>query len=86
MARYYFNLDNSVGLVRDEEGRELPDLETAREEAIRGCRALIADDVLKGRLDLAGRIEVLDENGALLFAVRYADAVVISGTSSLVSG
>jgi hypothetical protein len=75
MPRYHFNLYNSVGFVPDEEGRELPDVETAREEALKGARAIIADDVLQGRLDLKGRLEVLDEDGVLVLAIPFTEAV-----------
>ena len=79
---YYFNLHNSVGLIRDEEGVDLPDLDSAREEAIRNARALIADDVLKGRLDLKAKLDILAEDGTRLFALRFADAIEVSADSS----
>ena len=75
MARYFFNLHNGIGFVRDDEGRELPGLEAARFEAIRGARALIADEVLKGRLDLAGRLDVLGEDGEILLTILFSEAV-----------
>ena len=78
MARYYFNLHNSIGFVRDEEGRELSDIETARAEAIRGARSVIAEDVLQGRLDLNGKIDVLDGDGALCLTIRFSDAVAVA--------
>lgn len=79
MALYYFHLHNGVGLIRDEEGRDLPDIDSARDEAIRGARALLADDVLKGHLDLKGKLEVLGEDGTHLFTLHFADAIEISG-------
>jgi len=77
MALYHFNIDNSLGYVGDHEGRELPDLETARREALKGIRSLIAEEVMNGCVDLDGRLEVTDEQGTILFAIGYAEAVEI---------
>ena len=74
MPRYRFNIHDSSGLVEDEEGLELPDTEAARAKAIAGARSLVAGDVLEGRLDLGGRIEVLDADGRLLFSISFAEA------------
>jgi hypothetical protein len=63
--------------VPDEEGRELPDLEVARAEALKGVRGILAEDVLQGQLNLKGRLELLDEAGALLFTLPFAETVVI---------
>ena len=75
MPIYFFDLYNSTGFVPDDEGRELPDPEAARAEAIQGARSLIADEVLKGRLDLDGRIEVHDGAGSLLFTICFSEAI-----------
>jgi len=76
-VRFHFNIHNSVGFVPDEEGRELPDLDTARAEALKGARSLIADEVLQGRLDLRGRLDVADAEENVLLTVAFADAVEI---------
>jgi hypothetical protein len=77
MPHYRFNIHNGNGLTRDEEGRELPDSEAARAEALEGIRSILAEDVLQGRLDLHGRIEVMGEREELLFVISYADALQI---------
>ena len=59
MSRYHFNIHNGLGFVEDEEGRELGAPAEARIEALKGARSIIADEVLQGRLDLRGRLEVL---------------------------
>lgn len=74
MPRYRFNVHDGLGLVEDEEGCELPDVDAARREAVKGARSLIAEDVLHGRLDLAGRVDVLDVDGRQLFSVSFAEA------------
>ena len=75
MPCYHFNVQNGTGFVEDEEGRELPDLDAVRCEALTGIRSILAEDVRKGFLDLAGRIEVLDETGARVLTVPFAEAV-----------
>ena len=74
MPRFFFHVyDDSV--VRDEEGLELADGEAARRTAIVGLRAIVADEVKKGALDLSRRIEVEDESGAVVAAMTVADVV-----------
>ena len=75
MACYHFNIHNGAGITSDEEGQEFGDAEAARTEALKGARSLIAADVLEGRLDLSGRIEVTGDDGNLLFIISFAEAV-----------
>jgi hypothetical protein len=78
MPHYYFNLRNGLGLLEDKEGRELADLEAARAEGLKGARSLIAEEVTEGRLDLSGRIEIVDGDGRLLLAIPFGEAVAIT--------
>ncbi len=77
MPLYRFDIHNGNGLTPDEEGRDLPDAAAARAEALAGIRSILAEDVLQGRLDLRGRIEVRDERDGLLFSVTFAEALRI---------
>ena len=77
MPLYYFHVHNSVGFVEDEEGRELPGVAAARAEALKGIRSLIAEDVLRGHVDLRGKLEVADEAGRILLTIAFADAVAV---------
>jgi hypothetical protein len=79
VPRFYFDLYNSVGLVTDEGGRELPDLAVVRREALKGIRSIIAADVQKGELDLTGNITIRDMNRAELLVIRFDEAVRIKG-------
>lgn len=74
MPRFFFDVHNRIGLIADEEGRELADVEVARAEALKGARSIIADEVLQGQLDLDGRIDVADADGSLLFSISFAEA------------
>lgn len=76
MPRFYFHLYNNV-IVRDEEGRELPDAETARAEAIKAAQEMICEEAKKGQVKLSHRIEVEDELGLPYFTIRYRDVVEV---------
>ena len=77
MPRYFFDLINGIGLVSDEEGAELADDETARAEAIRQIRPIIAEDVRGGCIDLTGRIIVRSDDEATVHEVGFDKAVRI---------
>lgn len=74
--RYHFHVAAGGEMLLDEEGREMsePDM---REAALKGARSLIAEDVRAGRLDLSGRIEVVDEYGRQVLVVPFRDAVAL---------
>jgi len=79
---YLFDLVNGNGLTADTEGRDLPDDAAARDEALKDIRSILSEEVLRGHLDLDGRIEVRDRARALLFTVAFADAVLIERQSA----
>jgi hypothetical protein len=71
------HISNGHGFAEDHEGRDLPDDETARAEAVKGARDLMASELRDGQLDLSSFIEVEDETHTLLFIVTFAEAVTI---------
>ena len=77
MTRYHFNVHNGFGFLRDEEGRALPGLAAAREEGLKGARSIIADEVLQGRADLRGRLEIVDDDDRILMTIGFAEAVEV---------
>jgi hypothetical protein len=78
MKRFFFHVyDDAVSI--DPEGELLADVEAALTVARAGARALACEQVKKGRLHLAHRIEIADEAGAILAAVRFGDAVAVEG-------
>lgn len=74
--RFFFHLHNDV-LSFDEEGRELPDTDTARAVAEEEARTMAAESVRKGHLNLAHYVEVVDEAGDILFTVPFGEVVDI---------
>jgi hypothetical protein len=75
VSRYYFHLYNDVD-VADDEGKELPNLESAIDWATTQAREL-AGEILKenGRITLSHRIDVEDEGGAVVATVSIRDVV-----------
>ena len=77
MPRFFFHIRDGDP-VDDPDGMYLPDVRSARLEAVRNARDIMAEDVRRGRLRLSSCIEVADENGEAIFAVPFAEAVDIS--------
>lgn len=75
MQQYFFHVRDHCGEAADDEGMELPDLAAAHNVALQGARSLICADVMKGKLDLAGRITVANATGAPLMVLSFAEAV-----------
>lgn len=78
MPRFYFHVGDGDSFAEDEEGQELPDVETARHVAITGARGIMAEQLRCGELDLASFIEVEDHTRKLLFTLSFADVVRIN--------
>jgi hypothetical protein len=77
MPLYFFNLRNDVS-VDDEEGVELPDIETARAWASKYAVEMAALSVAERQhLDVHHRIAVTNESGKLLVTVEFGDVVRI---------
>lgn len=85
MTHFYFHVSNSIGWVRDEEGRALPDLETAREQAREDVRSIISDEAKRGVVDLRGRVEIADASGNVVAVVPFRDAVEVRSGDDLVT-
>lgn len=79
MSLFFFHLRDGTDTLIDEEGAELPNAEEARESALLHARSIISHDALQGRINLDQRIDVLDEAGALICSLRFADAVKLTG-------
>jgi hypothetical protein len=79
MPRYHFNIRNGLGFIADEEGLELASDKDARVQAIRGARSLLSAEVMEGMLDLAGQIEVTDEQNDEVLTIRFRDVVHVQG-------
>ena len=76
MPRFFFRVCDDHD-CEDPEGIELPDLDAAYQEAIRGARSIMAEQVNKGRLLLTGRIEIKDQSGRIALFVSFREAVEV---------
>lgn len=79
MQHYYFHINEPPVRITDEEGIKVTDLASAIEYAISGARAIMADDVVSGRLRLNCFIDVVDVKGDLLSRVLFRDLVCVTG-------
>jgi hypothetical protein len=79
MTRYLFHLHEYGDVTEDEEGRELPDLETARGHAETAARAIICSEVEEGNLCLGCYIEIEDRDTGSRHVVAFRDVVRITG-------
>jgi len=75
MARFHFHILSEGERITDEEGIELAGEAQARAEALAGARSIMAADMLTGSVPMNQVIEVLNSEGALLFAIPFSEAV-----------
>jgi hypothetical protein len=79
VPRYYFHLHNDLD-VTDDEGKELPDLEAAREWAACNAQMVMAQTLKdEGKINFKHTIDIEDEQGAVLATVRFKDSVQVEG-------
>ena len=78
VARFFFHLYDDM-VVHDEEGKELPDMEAARQLAVASARHMACAEVLQGHLNLEHQIEVEDDAGTVVAVVRFRDVIEVSG-------
>jgi hypothetical protein len=76
VPRYFFHIYDEL-VLHDDEGMEMADAPAAHAAAMAGARAMMCDQLMKGRLDLSHRIEVEDDRGDAVFTLPFGDAVII---------
>jgi hypothetical protein len=73
MPKFYFHIRDDAGLIPDEEGMELPDIDAARKEAETGAREILAD-ALRAHKEVDGkRIEIANQSGEVLDSFKVRD-------------
>ena len=77
MPRFYFHVCNGTGFVQDEEGQELPDVQSARLSAVQGLRDIMASELKDGLLKTASFIEIENSQRELLMTVPFSEAVAV---------
>jgi hypothetical protein len=69
VTMFHFHVVRDGARFADEEGAELPDLESAREEAIEAGRALVAEAFRFGTGLDRGEFHISDSSGVVLLVV-----------------
>ena len=79
MHRFFFHL-HSDEVLRDELGQEFTDPAAARAGAIQGISELIAENLVRGdAVDLAHRLEIVDERDAVVDEIVFARLFTYQG-------
>jgi hypothetical protein len=74
MPRFYFHVFNGSGRTADDEGVDLQDEAAARRMAMDSIRSMVAEEALKGVLDLDGHIEIKGASGDPLTKIGFTEA------------
>lgn len=75
MTRYYFHTRDGVDYTEDQEGTELPDLDSARHEAVLAAREMLAEMLLAGKVVNGKVFEIADEAGTVVAVVPFKSAM-----------
>ena len=81
MPRFHLHLHNAHVEASDEEGHNLVDLAAAQAMVLRGIRDSLGHEVMTGKMDMRGQIDIVDDGGILLLTVRFDEAVEIIKSS-----
>jgi hypothetical protein len=71
MPRFYFHVRHHDELDEDPEGIELPSLDVAIDEAVKGAREILAEKVAKGDIVDGHQFEITTEQGDILKVVEF---------------
>ena len=74
MPLYFFDLHNDMDVL-DHDGKDFPDLNAAKENALAEAREMMKQAVDDGELNLGHDISVRDENGTTVYVLRFGEAV-----------
>lgn len=77
MPHFYFHVFNGTGETHDDEGVDLPDLDSARLRALSSIRSILREEIRGGLLDFGGVVRIMDDRGRLLLEVPFATAVEV---------
>lgn len=79
MTHFLFHLHDHGVVTQDEEGRDLPDLQTARRYANAAARGIICAEVEGGEIYLGSHIEIENGETGERHVVEFRDVVRITG-------
>lgn len=76
MPKYYFHVHDRLGVINDDEGMELADMDEVKAEAIQSAREMLAEGKKLGVLGLDRMIAVKDADGKTVLTLHFEDAVL----------
>ena len=75
MPRYFIHVRNGSGYAPDEEGRDFPDLEAARQIAIDSGVAMLAEELKGGHAFVNVTLFIEDEQGEELLRIPVSGVI-----------
>jgi hypothetical protein len=75
MARFYLNIKDGGTIIADEEGTDLPDIEAAKNYAMKCARCMVIDAVRAGKAWVPEAFLIADEAGRALAVVPLVAAL-----------
>jgi len=77
VARYFMHLRNGTDELLDSEGVQLVDLEAVRQNVMTAARDILGGDLRIGVMDLRYRIDAENEDGTIVYTLRFKEAFSI---------
>jgi hypothetical protein len=75
VPRFFFHIRDNEDLVEDLEGVEMASVQTARDEAVKAAREMLAERLLRGETVDGQTFEICDEMGTKLFSVPFKSVI-----------
>lgn len=75
MTKFFFHTRNGNDYTEDQEGTDLPDLDSARHEAILAAREMMAEMLIEGKIVNGKVFEIADERGTIVAVVPFKSAM-----------
>jgi len=73
--RYFFHIRDGRGLIRDEEGTELPNIAAAHHEALGCARDLVLEDIKGAAAPIARWVEIADAQDRVFAPVSVLEVM-----------
>jgi hypothetical protein len=76
MPLFFLHVRDGATFIRDPEGSHLPDIASARAEAIQSARELMSQSILRdARIGLERQFEITNDRGRTVAIVPFGEAV-----------
>jgi hypothetical protein len=72
MRRFHFHLRHGDELILDDEGTDLPNLASAKEEALASARELLVEAIMSGTASVPDAFVIADETGREIDTITLA--------------